>query len=95
MEDRVAALERAAGDSKQATDRLESDLASTKATLSDAIAHEGKQRKDDLSKLRTLVEEHAASGLTLDFVAVAWLLIGTIASTIPDMLPTLQVLACK
>jgi hypothetical protein len=94
-EDRLLALERSFSDHDQALERLELELGTTRTKLSDAIAHEGRTRVKDVAALKDLVEDHAAGGLTLDVVALVWLLVGTVASTIPDALPAIQHLGCR
>ncbi len=89
LKQRVAALEQAEREVRKAIQALKVDLKSAEKAIAAGLEDERNKRTEEVNKVRTLIDEHAAGDLSLDVVAVIWLLVGTIATTIPDHLPML------
>lgn len=80
---RVAELERRIVELQDAVHALERALDNEAAKRTAEIASEVSAVRADLERVRRLMEDYAAGGLSLEMAGLAWLLVGTLVGSLP------------
>jgi hypothetical protein len=83
LEERIAALEKKVTQINQRLSQSIADNAKVAADLRSALAQEAAARERVERGLRLLIEDEATGGLHLEMMGLVWLLVGTIAGSIP------------
>lgn len=83
---RVAELERRLDETQKAVDELEHGLQNEAAERREEIAYEIAAVREEVEKVRQLMENYAAGGLSFDVAGLFWLLAGTAVGSLPGEL---------